>query len=769
MKRQAFAGCAAFILTVAATGCGPSSEPELTVLASPRQILPNGSISEITVAALDASGNPGTGTVTLAANKGTLDATGAEVTLTLTNGAATAAYTCDVVLDPACSGTARITATWNEASSSANVILIGATSDAGKTMDAGGTVDAGGGTDAGTRVDAGTDAGTDAGMQAGYLVTLTTSKSTLVAETGDETTITATVTAGATGMAAADVPVTFTTSRGTFSATSQVLSVTVNTDASGIATVSLIATGGGAGTAVVVADTQDGNASVSVNVVGVASIVYSQDPNAATLLGIASSGRQTTTLIRFLVRDASQNPVNGVQVSFTVSGVAGATVSPPSFFTNAQGFVSTTLSSGDSVGTAIVRATVTATVGQTPELTGTHPGTPIVGGKPSDRGLQISCIQYNLGVNHAANPPRAGVTTDCTTKLVDRFSNPVGLKTQVQFFSEAGSVNSPVDAKEQMGTTPSADTGTAKTIFNATGAYPPYNTAAWTALGEPVDTGRNPRDMMVSIITVVGGEEDFYDGSGSFGVTNGKWDPGEWFVDLPEPFIDRNDNGVWDPGEFFVDIQQQDCNNPGMSLMPNGVWDGPNGCWDPDTQIWRQVHLVYSGALDPSHLYLSPGEPAGGYQVPVNGVEQVAFVWGDAHYNAMSPNSASITATRTGTRGNVSVTSNAATQQFGGLQLKYHLSEITTYPDGGTAVTGPCDTGLPTPSGTPDAGAVPTRCAHDQTFTFYGQTIGGGTSGTVTLTGSTQATGGPVSSIVTLGANHAFSSPAMYNFQAVFQ
>src|SRR5690606_19984204 len=42
------------------------------------------------------------------------------------------------------------------------------------------------------------------------------------------------------------------------------------------------------------------------------------------------------------------------------------------------------------------------------------------------------------------------------------------------------------------------------------------------------------------------------------------------FVDLVEPFADRNHNGTHDAGEFFFDVNKNGVWNDG-----NGVWDGP--------------------------------------------------------------------------------------------------------------------------------------------------------------------------------------------------
>jgi hypothetical protein len=67
------------------------------------------------------------------------------------------------------------------------------------------------------------------------------------------------------------------------------------------------------------------------------------------------------------------------------------------------------------------------------------------------------------------------------------------------------------------------------------------------------------------VLAYMDGAEEFTDLNG-----NSVFDAGDnnLFVDLPEPFADRNHNGIHDPGEFFFDANK------------NGVWDNGNGVWD---------------------------------------------------------------------------------------------------------------------------------------------------------------------------------------------
>ena len=754
-------------------GGGGGDEDDLFITATPRTINNQGLSSQIEVTATKADGTAGTGNVVLKAAAGQFTNGTAEETLTLgAGGKASTTFACNVALDAKCVNNVRIDGTWNTTTSSTTLVVSGTSGN----TDAGPKTDAGPTPDAGPKPDAGPGGG-DAGPTVAYAVAVEFSKPLLVANTGDTANVTATVTRTSNNSPAVGVQVNFATTLGSFTPALGAPTAQATTDASGKATVAIYVANTSPGTARITAAYDDGRAARDLQFAAVSSMVYQNSTNTKALLGLASSGRDTTTPILFKVTNSNQQPVPGIEVSFEVSGAAGASVTPTAVTDN-QGIVSTTLRSGDSVGVAIVRAIVTATKNSTPDVSATHPGTPIVGGKPSDKSFFIDCTQKNLGALHANPPPRGNVTTQCEVKLVDRFSNPVGLPTPVQWFSEAGSIDSPSTSKAQTGGQPSADTGRATTIFNTSGGLP-YRVTPLTpatglperVLGDPTDPDtRNPRDMAVTVIAVVAGEEEFADGSGSgptAGTLNGRWDPGEWFTDLGEPLIDRNDNGVWDSGEVFIDTERIDCANPSAPATKNNRWDGPNGCWDANTQLWRPVIIVYSGPLytGPDLVEYFELNPAAPHSVPVNGFVDVFFRWSDPYFNRMSPDGASFSVNKSGNRGQVAVTaSDASAVAYGGFEVRYLLREGTTLPNGSIQVGPLCDTAKPSPVGS-GSSPVLTRCVRTLEYTF----LRGGNTGTVRLTGATTGVGGPVTSTVELRGNHGFSAAPIVQWTAVYE
>jgi hypothetical protein len=243
----------------------------------------------------------------------------------------------------------------------------------------------------------------------------------------------------------------------------------------------------------------------------------------------------------------------------------------------------------------------------------------------------------------------------------------------------------------------------------------PAVAGAFPAPAEPFAGSNNPRDNFATLIAAVQGEEHFWDGSGaSNGVFNGVWDPGEYWVDLPEPFVDFNDNGTFDPGEIFMDTQRVNCVT-GMVEMENNRWDPPNGCWDGNTQIWKPTHVVYSGGpvtspgAVPTFLRFSPAIPA---SMPNDTTQQIQISWTDGWFNRFSSDSASISvATIAGTRGQANISNGSISGEDFGHDLRYFAMRAQVS-DAGVVLAeeGPCN------ASEPDSGYPAVRCLRTYRF-----------------------------------------------------
>lgn len=142
-----------------------------------------------------------------------------------------------------------------------------------------------------------------------------------------------------TGGTVAAQPITFTTTRGTLSAS------TVNTDANGIATVriSQATTAPGTGGGVLTA-TGPGGISATLNF-----SIVSHTAETITLQATPNNVPTTrTSIVTATVRDLDRNPVKGETVAFTLVDSSGGSLSASSAVTNAEGVATVTYTASSS-------------------------------------------------------------------------------------------------------------------------------------------------------------------------------------------------------------------------------------------------------------------------------------------------------------------------------------------------------------------------------------------------------------------------------------
>lgn len=734
-------------VAVAVAGCGPSGGATLTLTATPSSIGADGQTTTISVVATDAAKAPGTGSVTLFAPAGTLSA---GRTLVLgPGGTASTDFACPAATHEGCTGSIWISGRWTPGTAGATEVRGGVSVTVTSGADAG-RLDAGTG-GLGPNLDGGV---TDGGYFGAYRLWLAADKGTLLEGTLDRAVVTATLKLNtAPPQPASGRPVTLSVPGGTasFDSNAPLASVSVMTDAQGVAAATVYTGAATAGTLPLVARAEDAQETLALRVLRVETLAWKSDPTTLTTLAIKSTGRGFSTPVFFQVKDADGKAVQGVEVSFSLSdnSAAGSSLTPALAHSDATGAVKTVLSAGDSQGTSTVIARVLGLA----EVR--SPSFGIVIGWPSDGRLQVTCARKSLGALETVTPPRNDQSTVCRADFTDRNGVEVPFDTTFSWLTEQGQIDAT--------STSAANSGFATATFETGGALPVETTPL---PGEPEHSGRNPRDRFVTVVAAADGEEQYWDGSGS-GVGNGTWDPGEWWVDLPEPFVDANDNGTWDPGEPFIDTDRVDCTT-GEVIPKNQRWDGPNGCWDGRTKIWRATHIVYTGMLvdlpegTPFFELASPLPDV----VPVGAAIQVGFRWFDPYFNRLSSDGSQMTLTTIpGTRGTAALSVNLAGESFG-----HELEYVTIRGrDAGTGFTddGPCD--LPLPSAMGNA-----RCLRTYKFTAWRSSPIGGI---ITFTNPTAQTklpdGGtppPTMRYFQLEATNSLASgPARFPFQVGFE
>jgi hypothetical protein len=272
----------------------------------------------------------------------------------------------------------------------------------------------------------------------------------------------------------------------------------------------------------------------------------------------------TSSLVKFKVVDSSNNGKSGVLVNFTTvpsSPTTLFTLSALSATSDANGEVTTTLSSGTIPTPAWVVATVNGTSIKSQSNTLT-----ITTGLPTQDFFSLSVQTYNIeGWNYD------GKTSALTIIASDRLGNPVPDGTVVNFITEGAQI------------TPASCTmkdGACTSTFRSSES--------------------RPTDGRVSILAYAIGEKSFVDAN----ITNSH-DAGETFYDLGDPYIDKNENSIWDTGEFYIPSTTSGSSacrtQPGAGALPGNYWNAlskENTCtadWGQN-YVRRNAVLVLSGS-----------------------------------------------------------------------------------------------------------------------------------------------------------------------------
>lgn len=278
--------------------------------------------------------------------------------------------------------------------------------------------------------------------------------------------------------------------------------------------------------------------SLDVSAANIGSIAFagsSVSGSSIVLKGSGGEGRSESAQLTFRVVDQQNNGLAGVDVDFAATtNTGGLSVSPTRATTDANGNVSTMVSSG-TIPTP-VRVTATATRnGLT--ITGLSDALTVSTGLPIQRSMSMSADHYNIEGGDI-DGQRVGIMV----RLADQYGNPVSDGTTINFVTEGGAVGS-----------------------SAQGAC---NTKDGGCSVDLVTQNFRPADGRVTVLAFVQGIENFVDlnGDGQYSCSGfagapGTYRPlvdecpsgGEPFPNLPElgdmgdPFLDTNLNGVYEP------------------------------------------------------------------------------------------------------------------------------------------------------------------------------------------------------------------------------
>jgi hypothetical protein len=252
-------------------------------------------------------------------------------------------------------------------------------------------------------------------------------------------------------------------------------------------------------------------------------------------IGLQGSGQPTTSTVVFQLVDSTGNPVANQEVDFTLStSVGGITLIPASGKTDGSGMVSTVVSSG----TVHTSAVVTASLPAGSNVPDAQSSALIVStGIPTQNNFSLSAASYNVEAYE-----HDGVTDVISVYLADRFNNPVPDGTAVAFTTDGGQIQ------------PSCLT-TGGTC-----------TVTWTSADPRPQPPTSSKPGRVAILAYAVGEESFHDTN-----SDGIFDDGDTFTDMPEIFMDANENGVYDSSTdpFFYDFDKSKT-----YTAADGKWEG---------------------------------------------------------------------------------------------------------------------------------------------------------------------------------------------------
>ncbi len=275
-------------------------------------------------------------------------------------------------------------------------------------------------------------------------------------------------------------------------------------------------------------------------------------PQNLALIGTGGPGRQETSTLTFKLLSSTGVPVPGVTVDFTLFGLpagaatGGITLTPPNAVSGADGTVVTVVAAG-SVNTP-VRVLATAR-GYVPVVSAVSDELVVSTGIPDQNGMSLSTEIFNVeGASHDGCD--APVGTSVRVSLSDHFRNPVPDGTAVSFTAEGGVIGA------------SCRTGLVSSITNGVETFVkglPGVCSVKLCPASPRST-----DGRITIMAYALGEESYEENS-ALPFSINRYDAGERFDDLCEPF--RDDAAVLFPNSTLKDSRVSACRAPASNEM----------------------------------------------------------------------------------------------------------------------------------------------------------------------------------------------------------
>ncbi len=363
------------------------------------------------------------------------------------------------------------------------------------------------------------------------------------------------------------------------------------------------------------------------------------------------------SLVKFKIVDINNNGKEGVLVDFSLipaNAPGGITFTPASATSDADGYVTTSVSSG----TVPTPVWIVATVhGSSPAILSQSNTLTITTGLPTENFFSLSISTPNIeGYRYD------GTQATVTIIASDRLADPVPDGTVINFIAEGGHFNNSGTSTATCNTIG----GTCSVTFLSADYRPVGETivnssdvtvgavAALDGSGSPItityNNGTNSGPLYVqnnrtTILAYALGEESFVDANG-----NNSYDEGETFYDLGDLFLDSNENGIWDSNPTQPNLAEQYIAYPaavGTSACQTHYWSGgteyttdlPSGYGDvPSKQntcdgAWGQNYVRRDGVIIMSDSFAQVSQA--NFTVYQNCFGTYTFWLMDGYYNPM--------------------------------------------------------------------------------------------------------------------------------------
>jgi hypothetical protein len=324
----------------------------------------------------------------------------------------------------------------------------------------------------------------------------------------------------------------------------------------------------------------------------------SATPRVLRLNGTGGPSSDSQSIVKFKVTAADGSPLpsqivnlslnTGDPIASDSNNGKDAFLSSYQETTDANGEISTTVNAG----TRATPIRVTATALQNGvEKTAQSSSLAITTGIPDQDSFSISASVLNIEGNS-----RNGETTTITVHAADRFNNPVLDGTAIVFNTEGGAIG------QVEGSDPTTGEGTGGECFTVGGVC------------SVTLRSQNPKpvDGKVSVFAYAIGEENFTDSNG-----NGRYDSGEAFDNILEPFRDDNEDITHNAGEFFADFNDDGVRNDSSDPNSAGsLYDGllcDANCGNNTLYVSNQMKIIFGASsfnVDVTPANLDGGDAA---------------------------------------------------------------------------------------------------------------------------------------------------------------